>query len=193
MRRSESRLSMFVIGIIGAKGSGKDTLATHISKTFHTGHHSHSEIYHDIVKILKVPESRINLIKLVELRAAFGDSVLINALNKKLKEEKNEIQVLTGIRFQNELDNVRSYDKNVVIYINAPIEKRFEWLKERGQYSDDSAAYTEFVRLESEETEKHIQELGKQADYEIRNDGSLENLYTKAEEVINSYLEKNGN
>ena len=181
-------LIMFVIGIIGSKGAGKDTLADHISKSFHTGHHSHSEIYHDTLKILKLPESRVNLIKLVELRKTFGENILINALNKKLSRDNKEIQILTGIRFQNELDNVRSFEKNLVIYIDAPMEQRFEWLKERGKYNDDSAGYDEFTRLETEETEKHIQELGKQADYTIENTGDLSALFKRADEILKPIL-----
>lgn len=179
---------MFVIGVIGSKGAGKDTLAAHISKSFHTGHHSHSEIYHDILKILKLPESRVNLIKLVELRKTFGENILINALNKKLRKDNKEVQVLTGIRFQNELDNIRSYEKNLVIYIDAPIEQRFKWLKERGKYNDDSSGYDEFLRLETEETEKHIQDLGEQADYIIQNTGDLAELFRKTDEILKPIL-----
>jgi dephospho-CoA kinase len=192
MYHPEFGLDMFVIGIIGSKGAGKDTLAEHLSKVFRAGHHSHSEIYHDILKILKLPESRMNLIRLVELRKVFGENVLINALNKKLKENKKEIQIVTGIRFQNELDNVRTFEKNFAIYIDAPIEKRFERMKQRGKYNDDSAGYDEFVKVESAETEIHIPELGKQADFKLSNDDDLQSMYTKAEEAINSYLEKNG-
>jgi dephospho-CoA kinase len=181
---------MKVIGIIGSKGSGKDTLASYISKKYGAGHHAHSEILSDLLTIIRVPKTRMNKIKLVQLRKAFGENVLINALNKKLVQENRDTQVITGIRFDNELENIRQYDRNLVIYIDAPLEKRFEWQKERKQYAgDEDMSFEEFVRIgEKEETEIHIQRLGQLADHRIENDADLQTLYTKVDEIIKPFL-----
>ena len=182
---------MLVIGVIGTKGSGKDTLAGHIAKKYHGGHHAHSEIYREILEVLHMPNSRINLIKLVELRKVFGENVLVHALNKKLLEEKRDLQVVTGIRFANELENIRSFDHNIVLYVDAPIELRYERHMHRKQSAqDEDVSFADFVKTEDLETERHIVELGKQADYRIENAGSLGEFLKQADDIVGKVIEK---
>jgi uridine kinase len=180
---------MKIIGIIGPKGAGKETIADHIEKKYGAGHHRHSEVLGDLLTILRVPKSRMNKIKLVQLRKVFGENVLINALNKKLDQENRPLQVVTGIRFDNELQNIRNFEQNLVIYIDAPIEKRYEWQKTRKQYEgDEDMGFDEFAKIEQEETEIHIQGLGESADHKIENTADLSTLYAKVDEIIKPFL-----
>jgi dephospho-CoA kinase len=182
---------MIVIGIIGPKAAGKDTVATYFEYKYGFGHHAHSDVYRDILSILRVPKSRDNLINLVELRKIFGEDVLINALNKRIKAHQSPVQIVTGIRFQNELDNIKTYPQNLILHIDAPIEKRYEYQVERKQNIDDTTmTFEEFVLMEARETEKHIQDLAKFADAKIENQGSKEDLYEKAEEILKPLIEK---
>ena len=180
---------MIVIGIIGAKAAGKDTIARHIAAKYKGNAHAHSEVLEQILRILKLPITRDNAIKLVALRKNFGENVLANALNKRIKNDNSEIEILTGVRFDSELQNIRSYPHNALIYIDAPIETRYLWQTQRKIRSDDSTmSYEEFVKIEKRETEIHIQELGAQADYTIINEGSLDELYAKVDDIMQEIL-----
>lgn len=176
-----------IIGIIGAKKVGKETVAKHLVHKFGFHSHSHSEILREILGILNQDLTRMNYIKLVALRKTFGEDVLINALNKRINSdlEKGPV-VITGIRFQNELDNIRAFPESKIIYITAPVEKRFEWQKQHGKdKSDDSSMeYAEFNRIESEETEVGIKELGVKADYHLENHGDRDELLQQVDQII---------
>jgi len=182
---------MIVIGLIGPKSVGKDTLARHIVSRYGGKNHAHSEILDQILRILKLPVTRENAIRLVALRKSFGESVLVDALNNRIKADNAELEVVTGIRYDTELKNIRSYPQNVVLYIDAPIEKRYAWQKGRHQRDDDKdQTFEEFTRLEKRETEIHIQELGAKADYLIVNDGDLDQLFAKVDQLLDKILKK---
>ena len=185
---------MIVIGIVGLKGAGKEVVAEYIAKKYGGIKHAHSEIYHQILAVLKIPDQRMNLIKLFELRKVFGENVLVNALNKRIREDNVKLEVITGIRFPNELENIKKYEHNFVLYISAPMDIRFERQRKRGQYAgDDIMSYTEFTRIDTEEpTEVLIRSLGEKADKEIVNEGSLEELYAKVDSIIEPIIQKHG-
>ncbi len=168
---------MFVIGVIGPKASGKETIAKYIADKFGGNLHSHSEILTDVLDVLGIEHSRENEMKLVAFRKHFGPNILTNALNKKIKEENSKLQVVTGIRFQSELDNIRSYPNNKLIYIDAPIELRYERQKQRTQKADDQTmSFERFKEIENFETEVGIRALGEQVDFKVFNDGDQEKL-----------------
>jgi dephospho-CoA kinase len=180
---------MLVLGIVGPKGAGKDTSGTYIAKRYNGRLHSHSEILDDVLAVLHIPNTRDNEIKLVALRTTFGPDTLIKALNKKIKAEQTELVVVTGIRFDNELENIRSYPRNKVIYINALPEKRFEWIQKRGQKPDDAdMTYQKFMEIETKVTEVHTKELGEKADFKIENNGSEQELFKKIDEIMQKIL-----
>ena len=138
--------------------------------------------------LLGVENTRDNVIKMVGLRKVFED-ILINAINKKIKEDNSELEVITGIRFKNEFENIRKYPGSILIYIDAPIEKRYKWQLEDNQYSGDSTmSFDEFVEIEmTKETEVHIAELGKKCEYKLLNNGSKEQLFRQIDKILEQH------
>lgn len=174
-----------IIGIIGPKLAGKDTAARYYATQYGAATHAHSDILYQILCVLDVPASRDNAIKLSALREVFGSDVLIGALNKRIADEAQPLTVVTGVRFQNELDNIRSYPDHALIYVTAPIELRYAWQQDRAERMDDiGMSFAEFEALESRNTEVAIRELGEQADYHIRNVGTIEDFQAKCDEII---------
>ncbi|MEK7652148.1 MAG: hypothetical protein AAB351_03040 [Patescibacteria group bacterium] len=180
---------MKIIGLVGPKRSGKDTAAEYIEKKYGAKRHAHSEIFVQFLNLLGVENSRENVIKMVELRKVFGEDVLINAINKKIQDDSAELEVITGIRFQNEFENIRKYPGSILIYIDAPIEKRYKWQLEDNQYSGDSTmSFEEFVKIEkTKETEVHIAELGKKCEYKLLNNGSKEQLFSEIDKILKEH------
>ena len=184
---------MIVIGIIGPKAAGKETIALHIAKKYGGMAHSHSEILDEILELLQLPITRENQIKLVALRKTFGPEALTRALAKKIRNENAPIEVITGIRFDSEFEHVRKYPQNIIIYVDADPELRFEWSKQRGQKRDKTVSdtYEHFLAYEAKETEVHIRELGRQADYKIQNTGTLKDLLGQVDAIMEKVLKTN--
>lgn len=182
---------MLIIGIIGPKASGKETIAQYIAKKYAGKFHSHSEILTDVLDVLGLEHSRENEDKLFSLRQTFGPTVLTNALNKKIRAENAALQVVTGIRFQSELENIRSYPNNKVIFVDAPLELRYARQKSRVQKADDQTmTFERFEQQEHHETQLHIAELGKQADFHILNDEDQANLDAQIDDIMKKILDK---
>lgn len=180
---------MIVIGIIGAKAAGKELLANYLAKKYNGVAYSHSETLYAILRILELPCDRENAIRLVALRKTFGNDILIKALNKKLALDDKPIKIVTGIRFRNELDNIKSYPNNKLIYLDAPEELRYKWQLARGEKSDDgSMSYIEFLEFERRETEVNIKTLGLSADYRIDNSQSKQSLFDQADKIIQTLI-----
>jgi dephospho-CoA kinase len=178
-----------VIGIIGTKASGKETIANYIAKKYGGKAHSHSEILDDVLAVLNVRNSRSNEIKLVALRKTFGAEVLTGALNKKIRAENAPVTAITGIRFDSEYENIRCYPNNVIIYVEAPIEDRYQrQIKRKQKHDDHNMSFEEFADLEERETEIHIRELGEKADFKIKNNATAAELFTKIDDIMKKII-----
>jgi dephospho-CoA kinase len=180
---------MMVIGIVGSKASGKDTIARYIENKYSAAIHAHSEILEEILQVLFIPNSRDNTIKLVALRDVFGKDVLINALNKKIKSDQNSMVIVTGIRFENELQNIRNYPNNKIIFVTADLKLRYQRQHERNEKADDAkVSFDKFLEVENAVTERNVNTLGGLADYKIENNGSEEELYARVDQILKAIV-----
>jgi dephospho-CoA kinase len=173
-----------IIGLVGEKLAGKDTVAEYLAEKYNAGHFRFSHILDALLEELNLEISRKNEIALgLGLRKIFGDHVLINALEQRVKRSMAAYRVVNGIRMD-ELDIVKSWGAKT-IYITAPIQIRFERYGNRGSKVDDGAMnFQQFQELENGPSELEIPKLGAQADYKIENTGTLEELYGKVDEIL---------
>ncbi|MBU6447571.1 AAA family ATPase [Patescibacteria group bacterium] len=180
---------MKVIGIIGQKAAGKTTIADYIAKKIGAKVHRYAEILDDVLNVLNLPITNINEIKLVGLRDVFGENTLPRALRKKITEENSPTVIITSIRFQNELDDVRAYAGSKVIYVESDIQVRFKRMQGRNQKADDtSISFEQFVSLEADPTEKYIKKLGDEADFKVINNGSEQELFTQVDAILQQLI-----
>lgn len=173
-----------IIGLVGEKFAGKDAVALYFADKYGAAHIRFSHILDDILRILNLPISRRNEIDLgLGLRKIFGSEVLGQAIIKLAKEATAEIVVINGIRMD-EMENIKNIGAKI-IYITAPPEIRFErYLIRREKADDGTMNFEQFKEHEKELTEIGIPELGKRADFRIDNIGTLEELYEKANKII---------
>jgi dephospho-CoA kinase len=166
-----------IIGLIGEKLSGKDTVAKYLERKYEAEHIRHSQLLDEMLEILDLPKSRRNEIDLgMGLRRTFGDGILGKALAKRVGASTAPMIVINGIRFQDEVDNARKLGAKI-IYITAPEEVRYERFLARKEKTDDaSGGLKEFQDQEQEPTEIGIPGLGGQADFRIDNTGTSEKL-----------------
>ncbi len=166
--------------------AGKDTATEYMVQKFGAEHFRFTHILDAILEELNLPVSRKNEIDLgLGLRKIFGEHVLVNALERRLKKAWAKLNVVNGIRMD-EMDVIKSWPNNKMVYITAPVEIRFARYQTRREKTDDAQMnFEEFVAQEKGPTEIRIPELGQQADYRIDNVGSLEEFYVQIDALMN--------
>jgi dephospho-CoA kinase len=178
-------MSKKIIGLVGETGSGKDTFCK-------------------IIKELSPPTSLIRFSEVLTqtlglffdeikkedqqwlanvLRDRFGEDILMKAVSKKIKDAKNELIVVNGMRVKEEFDFIKK-EGGVVIYITLDAKKRWERIKERGEKKDDNGSYEKFLEIDNGRTEKQIKEIGKMADFVIENNKDLNYLENEIKKII---------
>lgn len=179
-------MDKLIIGLVGEKLAGKDTVADYLVKKHRAFHIKFSKLLDEILDILDMPKTRRNEIDLgLGLRDVFGPEALYHSLKKRVLEAGALVVVINGIRMD-EFDKIIKDLGARTIYITAPLELRFERYQNRHEKADDGKMnLEEFARQDREErTEKGIPELGMRAEYHIDNSGTLEELYAKVSNIV---------
>jgi dephospho-CoA kinase len=155
------------IGLVGEKGSGKDTFSHML-----TGLLAHKTL------------TRSNLQEIaIVLDKGFGAGTVTHGVYEKMKNSPAEIVIFDGIRWKTDVEMLRMFENNILIYITAPLETRFERTKLRKEKMDESMTSMEqFVEEESIATEVEIPVIAKEADVVIDNSGDLDKLQTQVKD-----------
>ncbi len=180
------------LAFVGHPVGGKDTAAEYVAKKYSLHHISSSDLIRDyITKNNLGTLDRPNVHKHAnELRAKHGGDYLVRVAFEKTKENL----IVSGLRA---IDEVETFKKlgGTVIAVVAPMERRYEFSKKRGRIGDE-VTFEDFKKIEEEENEskdRNGQNVGKvieMADIVIENNGTLEDLFLKCEEVVKK-LQKN--
>lgn len=174
-----------IIGIIGEMGSGKDTFSEYVKKNY------------DNVFVLRFSDALTEVLKIffdevkredqqwlsTQLREKFGQDILVKALVKKIKNIKEGIVILNGVRRPGDFEALRELGGKLV-YITADPKKRWERVVIRKEKADDDVAFEKFLEMGKAEAESLISEIAKEADFKIENNGTKEDLYQNIEEII---------
>ena len=173
-----------LIGLTGPNGAGKGE-AAQVLKAWGYEYFSLSDVIRDKLREEGKTASRDNMIEKGNgLRRQFGPDILARLIMDKVQRQA----VIDSIRNVSEVEYLRGRGGFVLIAVDAPAKTRFERVRARGR--DESAQTLEqFVRKEAEEKgeDAGAQQLDKVmalADIIVANDGSLEDLRRKLEEVL---------
>ena len=180
---------MIVIGITGHPVAGKDTIGDYlVTKGFKK--YTFGDILREEMKLLNLPVDRSSMSKFsTERKAELGNDYLCYVMLKKISGDT----VTPGVRSTEE---VRTFRKELgqkfnLFVVEAPIEKRYEWSKERGK-EGDNVTFEEFKRIEDQERNgstgsQEVDKVIEMADFIIQNDGTKEDLYKKVDDLISSF------
>lgn len=179
-----------VIGLAGRIGSGKTSISKYIERKYGARQIKFSQILMDILDRLHVEKNRENLQKLgAGLRNVMGKDVIVNAFEKDLESLDADIIVIDGIRYMNEIEMLRRFENNILIFVDVPPEIRYERVRGREEKSGESStSYEEFLKAEQRETERYIDRIRNESDYAIDNTDTLENFYDKVNEILKKYV-----
>lgn len=175
---------MRLIGLTGTNGSGKGEAALFFQKNGFA-YFSLSDVIRDELNREGRPLSRDNLIqKGNRLRKDHGADVLARRVMSGIRSDA----VIDSIRNLREVEYFRGRPGFILLALDAPPEIRFQRVRGRGR-RESAVTLEEFILKEQEEmTEK---ETGQQlalcmaaADYQIVNDGSLDDLHRRLEKFL---------
>jgi len=184
-----------IIGVVGKIAAGKTTIA----KFFEEKGFCRVSCSDPLIDLLthnlseyswlpEIPEkSEPTRDKLIEygrhLKETFGEDILIRlALDKKRKCEN---VVIDGVRSGGEIEAIKKRG-GFIIYVEARPEIRYERLKRRNAGKDKAIkSFEDFLKADkAEEKLYHTSMLKDLADFLIVNEGTLEELKAKVEEIM---------
>ncbi len=182
---------MQIIGLVGEKGSGKDTFAKYLSEISEQkiNHIRFSDLLKQTLKLWDLPITRANLQKLAQVLEDFGSGTVAHGLEKQINETDAEIIILDGIRWKPDVELLKKFPKHKLVYITADPKLRFERLRNRGEKIGESEmSYQQFLEEEKAPNELLIPEIGSGADLKIENNGSIEEFDSQIKEFSESSL-----
>ena len=181
---------MAIIGLTGKIGSGKTTLSAYIQEKYNFQKLSFVD------KIL-IPElqkrgetvNRRNLQRIGrEFYLKYGDIKLTEWLLEGISPENRWI--VDDIRYPTTADYIKAKFSNNfwVIGVKADIQVRFQRVLTRGK--EGKISYQDFLKMDSAPTEQQIEKVLSQADYFIKNNGTLAELYQQCDKILREILFK---
>ena len=177
-----------VIGLIGEKGAGKGTVSDYLEEKYAAKHFMVSKILRRTLEDLRLPITRENLVKLaLVLKEGYGPSVIIDSLIVDMEKNGSDMIIADGIRMHGDVEPFREkYGNNFcLVYVTASIQVRFDRTRARKQNDgEDKVSFQQFLEEEGKLTEISIHEIGEQADFILKNDGTSEELKKQVDEMM---------
>ena len=139
-----------ILGISGTFSSGKDTLADHLSKKYGFLVVSTGDIVRESAAQQYGSIERPVLHEVAtSLRREFGGGVLVERALKMSNDSKNKAGVIvTGIRSLGEAKKIIQ-ENGRMIFIDAPVEIRYERMKKRMRDQETLISLEEFIHREN--------------------------------------------
>lgn len=184
---------ILIIGLTGTFASGKGEVAEILSR-LDFSHLSFSDILREILRQQSKEINRVNLQQLGnQLRAEEGEGVLGQKLAEKIKAEKLTKVVAETVRHPQEAEALKKAGNFHLIAVDAPLELRYERSQKRLR-PEDQVSFKQFKK--QQEFEMNDQNKGgmqianclRQADFTIINDGTLEDLKQKVQDVLKQII-----
>jgi len=181
-----------IIGLVGQMACGKEAIKKYIAKKYNTKDCRFSTSLRDVVQRLGISESRENLQKLsTVLRANFGEDLLAKVIAMDASKLDSEIVVIDGVRRMADIKYLKELPNFYLIKVEVDAKIRFERMKARNENAGDKdKTFEQFIADQNNEADKEIPIVMDFAKISINNDGTLEELYAKIDETINTILAK---
>ena len=184
---------MKVLGLVGEKGSGKQTFVNFLKQLYpylNTRQVRFSDILAETLLIWDIPITRANLQKLsLIMNDAFGQASLANAAKFNIADDSSNVIILDGIRRKAELELVRKFKNNLLLYITAKRDLRYQRLKLRSEkVGEVGLTYQQFLAEEKSQAEAEIPYLGKKALFKIENNNTLSEFKKQVEKFASCLI-----
>ena len=176
-----------ILGLVGEIAAGKDTVALYLKKKYKSETVSFSQPLRDMLDLIGLEQSRINLSDLGKLlRKQFGQDILSRAMAVKVDASKAPVVTLPNVRLEEDIVWLKKLPGFYLIHIDTDGKTRFERLRKRkGQYVDDATkTWAQFQKDSRLYTERSIRSLFPKCKYKLDNNGNLKSLYQQIDEMM---------
>jgi len=179
------------IGVAGRNAAGKTQVVEYLeARSFHRA--SLSDVIRDELRAQGLEPTRDNMIRRGrELRAAHGPAVLAQRIEKLLPPGRN--CVIDSIRHPAEVEQLRASGDFKLLWIEAPVELRFERSRRRAR-PGDAETLAEFEALEARELgsadagAQQLLRVAELADSTVHNAGDIPELERALERFVRENL-----
>ncbi|MFA4995561.1 MAG: AAA family ATPase [Patescibacteria group bacterium] len=175
-----------IIGLTGTFGAGKDAVSEYLAeKGFE--HISTSDILREVAKERSLGLDRETVRMLSNNLKKEFDSAILAKMAVEQKSKKN--LVISALRDIGEIDYLKTIDNFKLIFVDAPIEIRYERLIKRSRDDQEKKLTLEELK-EKEQLEmsgkssQRIDLCKEKADYIIDNSGTIEGLNKKIDKIL---------
>jgi len=175
-----------IIGLVGEIASGKGTIVKYLEDKYQASNYRFSTIMRDVLDRLHIEHTRDSLQKTSSmLRETFGENILAKVMADDVKEDKNNIIVIDGVRRVEDIEFLKQDENFKLVFVDVSLEKRYERIIGRSENEDDKNKTFEEFKLDAQrEAELTIAGLKEIADTVIDNNGSVEELEKQIEELL---------
>jgi dephospho-CoA kinase len=179
-------MKKIILGFVGEIASGKGTACEQVIQKHKAGYHRFSTIMRDVLDRLYLDQSRENLQKLsLILREGFGQELFAKVVADDVENDTSNIVCVDGIRRIPDIEFLQKLPNFHLINIVADEKSRFERITKRSENLDDqNKTFEEFQKDQQGETELTIREVAAHATITIDNNGSIEELGSKLDQLI---------
>lgn len=180
---------MIIIGITGTIGAGKGTVVDYLVKNKGFKHFSARALIVEEIEKRGLENNRDSMVVVAnDLREKYGSGYVAEELFKRA-EKSGENAVIESLRTLGEIETLQKKGKFVLLAVDAEPKIRYQRVSVRGT-STDNVSFEKFLADEEKEmisTDPNKQNLKKcieMADFKIDNNGTMEELASKIEEVL---------
>jgi len=175
-----------IIGIAGEIAAGKTTVSDYLKEKYGAITFRFSDMLSDILDRLYLPREREQYQILSKaLRQNFSEDLMSKVLTKDVQTSEHNLIITEGIRRPTDVTYLKDLEGFVMIALNVEPKTRYERLLTRGEKADDvTKTWEEFEREDNAESEQKIREIKEDAQYNIDNNGSIEELYAAIDTII---------
>ncbi len=187
---------MKVVAFTGTIGAGKNTVKQIVLKKYSCYHVTLSDVIRGEIEKKRGLLNRITLQDMGnEMRKMYGNHILAMLAIEYLPRDK-EMIIMDGVRNPGEIEYLKKKfgDNFKMISIDAPIEVRFERVKDRSD-ARDPQDFEEFKKVNERDKGlnepvygQHVADCMRMADFTIENSGTLEELDAKVSQVMEQIM-----
>lgn len=182
-----------VIGLVGEKGGGKGSFYSILKELLpdkKIDRISSSELLARTLDLWALARTRENFIKLVKtMNEGFGEGAVTKALAAQIETSGADMVIIDSIRLKSDLNMLRSFPNNLLLYITADPKIRYERSRARGEKAgEQTMSFEQFSDEEKAHTEQLIPEFGKQADFVINNNATIDQFKEKINQFTHNHL-----
>lgn len=167
--------------------SGKDVSKIYLEEKYGAKSFRFSTVMREILNRLHLEISRPNLTKVSFcLRQTFGEDLFAKVIANDVASEEAPLIVVDGIRRLADIEYLKKIPGFHLISLEADPKIRYERAVKRNENVGDREKTFEQFLLDHQklETEVTIPAVMAQAEFIIKNEGSLEDLYAQIEKIM---------